>query len=59
MTEAQLTCMSDFVQELWQAGWDRDSIHQVEQGVLAALYGEQETDSNRRTLGSKRASFRG
>jgi hypothetical protein len=45
MTDAQLTCLSDFTQELWQAGWDRDSIRAVELGVMSALYGEQSVPS--------------
>lgn len=41
MTDAQLTCLSDFTQELWQAGWDGESIRAVQRGVLSRLYGEE------------------
>lgn len=41
LTEAQLTCLQDFAEELESAGWDGPSIKQVKRCVLISLYGDR------------------
>jgi hypothetical protein len=41
LTDAQLTCLQDFAEELETAGWDGPSIKQVKRCVLISLYGDK------------------
>jgi hypothetical protein len=38
-TEAPLTCLAEFTEELRKTGWDEASVHAVEWGVLSRLMG--------------------
>jgi len=55
LAEAKLTSLSDFAEELEQAGWDQHSIEQVERGVLIGLYGVRAEVRERPLKDSQRA----
>jgi len=38
-SDVPLTCLADFAEKLAETGWERETIHQVECGVLIALMG--------------------
>ena len=40
-SETPLASLAEFADRLQELGWDRESVHEVEKGVLFALMGQE------------------
>lgn len=50
LSETPLVALAEFAEKLTALGWDRESVREVERGVLAILFGHQA--ESRRTIES-------